>query len=356
MAPATFHEVFGFAAEALASAPGRVNLLGEHTDYNDGFVLPTALPLETCVETALSRDGANHFYAAELDERVSCPPQGPVPEGFAAYIHGCLCLLKEQGFQVAPVAVRVTSRVPMGAGLSSSAALEVAVLRAMRTLFRFDLDDVRIAQMAQQAEIRFAHVNCGIMDQMASSLADARHMLFLDTRSLERKILPLPEGGELLVLDCGVPRRLGESMYNQRREECEEASRILGVKALRDVDDLSLLSKLPDDLQKRARHVVTENRRVLEAAQGVDAVRFGELMNASHESLRDDYMVSIHPLDHLVQLLQDREEVFGARLTGAGFGGACVALVRTGNSRKVGEQVLELYREAGHNGKLLVAQ
>lgn len=354
MPAVNFKELFGLQPEASAQAPGRVNLLGEHTDYNDGFVLPIAIPQTTRVEIARSRDGLDHFYARDLDKLVTSQPSGPVPEGFAAYLYGCLHLLRESGAPVPALALWVDSQVPMGSGLSSSAALEVAALRAVRELFRLDLDDVRVAQLAQRAEIGFAGVNCGIMDQMASSLADERHMLFLDTRTLERRLLPLPEGAELLVLDSGVPRRLEESGYNERRQQCEEAARLLGVRALRDVEDLALLDPLPEDLARRARHVVTENLRVLEAAQGVDAARFGELMNFSHRSLRDDFEVSIPALNLLVQLLQGEEEVFGARLTGAGFGGACVALVRIGSAAAVGERVLALYREKGQQGTLLV--
>jgi galactokinase len=354
MATATFQDLFGFAPEARAKAPGRVNLLGEHTDYNDGFVLPSAIPQQTSVQMARSRDGRDHFYALDLQQRADAEPQGAPPTGFAAYLYGCLSLLREEGHPVSPVSILVDSEVPMGAGLSSSAALEVAVLRGARELFSLPVDDVRIAQLAQQAEIRFAHVNCGIMDQMASSLADPQHMLFLDTRTLQRKLLPLPQGGELLVIDSGVPRKLEESMYNLRRHECEEAARLLGVAALRDVEDVGRLSTLPDPLQRRARHVVTENARVLEAAAGVDACRFGKLMNASHQSLRDDYEVSIAALDLLVELLQRERFVYGARLTGAGFGGACVALVREGNGAAVGGEVLPRYQEKGYQGKLLV--
>lgn len=354
MRPETFEHAFGFPPEASASAPGRVNLLGEHTDYNDGFVLPIAVPLETTVELARSRDGMNHYFAVDLQERAWSEPGGAVPSGFASYLHGCLALLRMSGYHVDPVSVQVTSRVPMGSGLSSSAALEVAFLRAARARFKLDLDDVSLALMAQQAEIRYAGVNCGIMDQMASSLADSHHMLFIDTRSLERKLLPLPPRSELLVLDCGVPRRLGGSMYNLRRQECEEAARLLGLNALRDLENPSDINRLPKLLAKRARHVVTENERVLEAVSGVHACRFGELMNASHASLRDDFEVSIPELDLLAGLLQSRQEVYGARLTGAGFGGACVALVREGKAAEVGAHVLELYRVEGQQGKLLV--
>lgn len=353
MVAASFSDLFGYSAEAMASAPGRVNLLGEHTDYNDGFVLPTAIPRQTWVELAVSRDGINHIYAVQLGERLSFSLTGDVPGGFASYVFGCLSLLQEGGFPVRPIAARISSDVPMGAGLSSSAALEVAMLRGLRQLFRLDLNDVTIARFAQQAEIRFAGVNCGIMDQMASSLADAEHMLFLDTRSLDRKLLPFPPGAELLVIDSGVPRSLAGSMYNQRRTECEEAARLLNVTALRDIADPAGLAGLPPLLQQRARHVVRENNRVLEAAQGVNAERFGQLMNESHTSLRDDFEVSIPPLDHLVSLLQS-EGAYGARLTGAGFGGACVALVKQGTAAAVGREVLKRFQQQGGEGRLLV--
>lgn len=351
-----FEDLFGVPPEAEASAPGRVNLLGEHTDYNDGFVLPIALPLATRVQIARSPDQLDRFFARDLDQLVCCSPEGPVPAGFAAYPHGCLTLLRECGFKVPAVVLCIESQVPMGAGLSSSAALEVATLRAARELLGVPIDDLEVAQLAQQAEIRFAGVNCGIMDQMASSLGHIGQMLFLDTRTLERRLLPLFAGSEVLVLDSGVPRRLGESGYNERRQQCEEAARLLGVRALRDVADQKALSTLPDLLLRRARHVVSENLRVLQATQGVDAAGFGRLMNASHQSLRDDFEVSVPELDLLVGLLQKKQEVFGARLTGAGFGGSCVALVQQGTAHVVANEVLNSYREKGCQGALLVPQ
>ena len=354
MSANSFEEVFGFSPEASASAPGRVNLLGEHTDYNDGFVLPIAISQRTHVQLARSRDADNHFYSNQIQKVLSGSMEGPIPGGFAGYITGCIHLLIEKKFSLFPVSLYIDSQVPIGAGLSSSAALEVSVLRGLRNLFAIDIDDVNIALLAQQAEIRYAHVKCGIMDQMAASLADTENMLFLDTRTLERKLLPLPEDSELLVIDSGVTRSLAGSGYNQRREECEEAARLLGVPALRDVNDETLLVGLPQTLYRRARHVVSENNRVLEAARSVNAIRFGELMNASHASLRYDFEVSIEPLDILVELLQNHSSVYGARLTGAGFGGACVALVRKGTASIIAEEVLSRYRQAGYKGKLLV--
>jgi galactokinase len=216
----------------------------------------------------------------------------------------------------------------------------VATLRALRARFGVELDDSALALLAHQAEVRFAGVRCGIMDQMVSSLGSPDHMLFLDTRSLERALLPLPPSSELMVLDSGVPRSLAASGYNTRRAECEAAARALGVPALRDVLDVSVTSPLDPPLDRRARHVVTENARVLQARRAIDATAFGALMNESHASLRDDFEVSTAELDLLVALLQSQPQVHGARLTGAGFGGACVALLRQGEHEIVAQTVL----------------
>ncbi|MBB6099833.1 galactokinase [Deinobacterium chartae] len=347
----TFLEVYGHEPELTSKAPGRVNLLGEHTDYNGGYVLPTAIPQLTTVQVARGQ-GRHEVYSADLEEAYAFGDDGEL-DGFARYVGGCIRVLESEGFEVPPLRLWVASEVPMGAGLSSSAALEVAVLRAINDLLGLGLDGVRIAQLGQRAEIEHAGVQCGIMDQMASSLADAEHMLFLDTLTLERRVLPLPAGTEVLVVDSGVARSLAGSGYNERRAQCEEACALLGVKFLREVTDAAALEALPDLLKRRARHVVTENARVLEALSA-DAAEFGRLMNASHASLRDDYEVSVPPLDELVARLQERPEVYGARLTGAGFGGACVALVRAGTALEVGRSVLEGYEAAGHPGGRVV--
>ncbi|MBE7940552.1 MULTISPECIES: galactokinase [Ramlibacter] len=350
-----FEEVFGRAPETLAQAPGRVNLLGEHTDYNDGFVLPVAIPQHTRV--ALRRNEGRE------DFELQAQGQGPVVrfrlgqaprEHFASYVYGCLMEAAARGIEVPPLQIHVASEVPMGVGLSSSAALEVATLRALRSLLAAPLDDVLIAQLAQRAEIEYAGVNCGIMDQMASSLAATDRALLLDTRSLERRSVPLPAGSAVLVMDSGVARSLAASGYNQRRAECEQAARLLGVASLREVSDVAALQGLPELLRRRARHVVTENARVLRAVDCADAARFGALMNESHASLRDDYEVSTPALDQLVDLLQRQPGVFGARLTGAGFGGACVALCEAGRVMAVGAAVLPAYAAQGHHGAVLV--
>jgi galactokinase len=350
-----FQQIFDTAPQVKASAPGRVNLLGEHTDYNDGFVLPTAIPQQTTVYIGASPDDRHHFYSVNLEEQVDVAPEKPIPSGFAQYIQGCIRVLETMGYTVPPINLLVTSSVPIGSGLSSSAALEVATLRGLRSFLNLELDDVKIAQLGQQAEIQYAGVNCGILDQMACSLADTEHILFLDTRTLDRQVLRLPEGTEIVVIDSGVARSLATSGYNQRRAECEEAARLLKVTALRDINDPHRVTSLPEPLNKRTRHVITENNRVLQVLREISAPEFGELMNASHASLRDDYEVSVPELDQLVTLLQNTPGVFGARLTGAGFGGSCVALVKMGEGKAIAEGVLNRYADSGHQGRILVS-
>lgn len=345
---------FGGAPDARASAPGRVNLLGEHTDYNDGFMLPVATPQRTEVALGASMDGHFNVYSATLDASVRFGRDRPAPGGFASYVEGCIRLVEEEGITVPPLRVYVNTRLPVGAGLSSSAALEVAMLRALRSLLGLPFDDVALARMAQLAEIRYAKVNCGIMDQMASSLADTGHMLFIDARTLSHRLQEMPPDSEIIVVDSGVPRTLAGSKYNERRAECDAAARRLGVPSLRDVADPALVEDLPSPLRERARHVVHENLRVLEVAAGASAARFGELMNASHASLRDDYAVSIAALDHLTDDLRDQPGVHGARLTGAGFGGACVALCRKGIAREAARAALARYKAGGMAGALLI--
>lgn len=348
-----------------ADAPGRVNLLGEHTDYSEGYVLPTAIPQRTRVTLRPPSGAEYRVRSASLGQGAAFTLDRLPAEGFARYLYGCLHEARAAGGVLPYFDIEIESEVPIGAGLSSSAALEVAMLRALRAALGAPWDDVAIARMAQRAEVEHAGVRCGILDQMASSLADTGSALFIDTRTLERRRLPLPPGSAVLVLDSGVTRALAESGYNQRRSECEEAARLLGVAALRDVgaaDDPpaagrteAAIERLPEPLRRRARHVVSENGRVLEAlACDGDARRFGLLMNRSHASLRDDFEVSVEPLDRLVAMLQAHPAVFGAKLTGAGFGGATVALCRSGELREVAQETLAGYARGGGSGRMLV--
>ena len=351
----TFEDVFGGPPAAVADAPGRVNLLGEHTDYNEGYVLPIAIAQRTHVAMRPSAQRVNTLHAATLSRSVQFSLDAPPADHYATYVYGCLREAKAQGIELSSLDIHVWSEVPIGVGLSSSAALEVATLRALRNLLRAPFDDVLIAKMAQRAEIEHAGVRCGIMDQMASSLADTSRALFLDTRTLERALVSLPPSSAVLVLDSGIARSLAASGYNERRAQCEAAARRLELPALRDVLDESELDVLPQPLRRRARHVYTENRRVLSALDGVSAELFGQLMNESHASLRDDYEVSIAPLDTLVALLAAHPSVYGARLTGAGFGGACVALCDAQAIPEVGPSVLREYERRGFaGGRVLV--
>ena len=305
-----FQEVYGVLPQASAQAPGRVNLLGEHTDYQEGYVLPTPIPYFTRVEAA-PLEGAVEAFSENLGELRARPLSSPPQGDFLDYLLG------------------VVRDLPMAAGLSSSAALEVAALRALRTLYRLPLSDLEVARLAQKAEVEYVGVRCGIMDQMAASLGQPGQALFLDTRTLAYENLPLPPGVRVAVLDLGLGRRLAEAGYNRRRQEAEEAAKRLGVRSLRDVADLCLVESLPSPLDRRARHVVSENLRVLrgvEALRRGDARAFGELMTQSHRSLAQDYEVNLPELDALVEEAL-RAGAYGAKLTGAGFGGAVVALV-----------------------------
>lgn len=232
-----FADVFGSEPEVEASAPGRVNLLGEHTDYNGGFVLPAAIPQRTQVFMGRSGDEWCRFYSANLDQQVRYRIGGALQVGFAAYLVGCIEVPRTLGHKITPVEILIRSDVPMGAGLASSAALEVAALRGFRTLFGLDIDDLGIARLAQQAEIRYVGAPCSLTDPMVASLGDSRHLLFLDTRNLQWRLLPLPEDSEFIVLDSGVPQGSALRGQHRRRAECEEAARRLGVESLRDIDD-----------------------------------------------------------------------------------------------------------------------
>jgi galactokinase len=331
----SFQEIFGKYPAVAASAPGRVNLIGDHTDYNQGFVLPTAIPQQTTVEAAIGT-AHSEVYSATLDRTVRFD-SGTLID-FARYVGGCVRVLKDGGASIPPLQLRIASDVPVGAGLSSSAALEVAVIRAIKALLDLDLSPDEIAALAHQAEVEHAGVACGVMDQIACSIGEPDLMLFLDTMTMERRLVPLPQGAEMLVINSGIPRALAGTQYNQRRAECEAAAAMLGVPSLRQVGDPSAVERLPSPLKERARHVVNENARVL-AAINADAAEFGALMRASHASLRDDYAVSVPAVDQLVAALQRCSDVFGARLTGAGFGGCCVALVAAGQGIALGRDI-----------------
>jgi galactokinase len=354
-----------------ASAPGRVNLIGEHTDYNGGFVLPTAIPQRTRVELARRGDGNVQVRSAQESGSGVYALGGEARRGdWVDYVQGVTWALRLAGLDVAGgFDLTIDSDVPLGAGLSSSAALEVAVLRALRDTFDLQISDVKLAQLGQLAENDFVGARCGIMDQMAASLADETTALFLDTRSLDFRRIPLPAEADLVVVHSGVSHTIAANAqdegelgdYNTRRAECEEAARRLGVPQLRDLslEDLHRIDRqLPVPLNRRARHVVTEDARVLDAVQALEAsdlVQLGHLFAASHASMRDDFEVSVPEVDLLVDLAQADPAVYGARMTGGGFGGSVVMLARRGEGLAAGERIASAYVErSGKSPTLLV--
>lgn len=333
-------------SEFVADAPGRVNLIGEHTDYHDGFVLPCAIPQRTVAtlrprSDACVRARSDEAGAAPIEYRIGREARGL---GWGDYIQGLTWVLRTQGFTPGGFELHLRSDVPVGAGLSSSAALEISTLRAIRAGFRLPLSDIDLARAGQRAEVEFVGAPVGIMDQMASSLAGERNALFLDTRTLAFELIPLPRGLDLVVIDSGVAHQHAGGDYVTRRRESEEAARLLGVDRLRDAppDALERLSHLPPLLARRARHVITENARVLQARLALlepDLHRLGELFNQSHASLRDDYEVSVPAVDLLVELAQAQPQTFGARITGGGFGGAIVIAAAAGAGPSIASRV-----------------
>jgi galactokinase len=359
---ADFRSLFGHEPAVTASAPGRVNLIGEHTDYNGGFVLPTAIPQRTTVCLSPRADRTVRAASPGIDATTyEYQLGGEEPRHrWLDYVQGTTKLLEADGQPISGFEAAIASDVPVGSGLSSSAALDVALLQALRHAFGLKIDEVALARLAQRVENEFVGAHVGIMDPMAASLADAGTALFIDTRSLAYKRLPLPTTADLVVINSGIEHRHSAGDYNTRRRECEEACKLLDVRQLRDlgVADLPRLQDLPDVLRRRARHVITEDQRVLDAVaalQAGDVRRLGELFFASHESQRRDHEVSIPEIDRLVELARQQPHVFGARLTGGGFGGSVVMLARRGTGGSVSRAIVEQYsKETGQRATVLV--
>jgi galactokinase len=316
----------------VATAPARANLIGEHTDYNGGFVLPMPLDCATTVTAERTeRPGTVHLESRTLGLSATIEGEWPRRRDWTDYPLGCLEMLRRRAIALPGLSLTIESTVPMGAGVSSSAALEVATLKAVRALLGLELDDVEIALLAQRAESEFVGVPCGIMDQMVASLGRPGEAMLIDTRDLSRRSVPLPRGHLFAVLHSGIAHKLSESGYGERRRECSEAAQRLGVGSLREAatgDDRIL--RLPEPLPRRVRHVLSENARVLAMVEALAAGRteeIGRLMLASHESQRDDFEVSIPEINALVAAAI-RHGAAGARLTGGGFGGSIVALLR----------------------------
>lgn len=354
----SFSQIFRRVPEVAWQSPGRVNLIGEHTDYNDGFVLPLALTLGTTVEGARRDDRVLRIASREPElAMVEVPLDGLAPGsvgGWTAYVAGTAWALAEKGVSLVGADLLIDGTIPRGAGLSSSASLECSTAGALLALAGADLPLRDIALLAQRAENVFVGVPCGVMDQFASTHARAGHLLLLDTRSLEVRHIPFDlaaDGLALLVVDTRAPHALVDGEYAARRASCEEAVRILGVRALRDVTDLdAALASLHDDvLRRRVRHIVSENERVLdvvELLESGDVRAIGPILSASHVSMREDYEISCRELDLVVDTAL-AAGALGARMTGGGFGGSAIALVELTDLDRVRETILDAFTAAG---------
>ena len=350
---ASFEEHFGVAPPLLSRAPGRVNLIGEHTDYNDGFVLPVAIDRACWIAFRLRDDRLLGLESLDT-ESATAIELAHLPEeregSWVDYVVGVAWALNEAGIALGRgLEGMMSGDVPIGAGLSSSAALELAVARALSESSGFPWDPARMALVAQRAENGYVGVQTGIMDQMISASARAGHALLLDCRTLATRHVPVPNEAAVVVLDTATRRELVTSAYNERRAQCEAAARHFGVKALRDVDVETFerrAGELDEVTRRRARHVVTENARTLAAADALargDLAEMGSLMDASHTSLRDDFEVSRKELDTIVAIARAQDGCWGARMTGAGFGGCAVALCETGAAETLATETARRY-------------
>jgi galactokinase len=367
---ASFFGAFDAAPTALVQAPGRVNLIGEHTDYNDGFVLPCAINFQTVVAIQPRPDARVRVVASDygnaMDEFwIDTPIAHKARPPWANYVRGVLQMMRESGMPALGANLAIAGDVPRGAGLSSSASLEVAVAQAFKMVHGLaSFSPTDIAQVAQRAENVFVGCQCGIMDQLISARGEAGHALLIDCRSLDARPVPVPDDLAVMIVHSNVQRGLVDSEYNLRREQCETAARHLGVPALRDATLAQLEAQrghLDEVTWRRARHIITENTRTLAAAQALavgDLRDMGRLMAASHASMRDDFEITVPAIDRLVAILQAAiGEVGGARMTGGGFGGCVVALLPSAQVDAASDAVARAYRSpSGQPGTVYICQ
>ncbi len=354
-----FEDSFG-SKPRIFCAPGRVNLLGEHTDYNDGFVMPCAIGFSARVAISSRPDRKLVIQSEEFSEKFEFDLDNLPSRGkgvWSDYVVGIAVMLQQMGQKTPGASLLVRGEVPIGAGLSSSAAIEVASALALMSLNGAKLSLPEVAKLCQRTENVFIGARVGIMDQFISCLGKAGHALLLDCRSLEFKLIPIPESVRLVICNTMVKHEHASGAYNRRREECDEGVKILTqwyqeIRALRDVSVEQLkqhVAEIPATIYKRCLHVVAENRRVQEGAQyltGGEVSRFGELMRESHRSLRDLFEVSCRELDVMAEIAEPLEGYCGGRMTGGGFGGCTVNLVKTNDAQKFAAQIAERYQAA----------
>lgn len=349
-----FVKIFAEPPVGVYCSPGRVNLIGEHTDYNDGFVLPAAIQFYTAIAAAPRDDMLVQAVALDHDSRVQIDLAAVLAKNPAApwsdYLTGVIREFLQHGYGLRGMNLVISGNVPQGAGLSSSASFEVAIASALKHLHNLAIGGKQAALIGQAAENKFVGMNCGIMDQLISALGKAGHAMLLDCRSLDTRLVPLPENLRLIIINSNVKRGLVGSEYNVRRRQCEEAAAHFGVRALRDVSPDRLergRSGLVDVVYRRARHIVTENQRTLEAATALannDLSLLSDLMEESHNSMRDDFEITVKPIDQLVAIVkQVVGTAGGVRMTGGGFGGCVVALAPQGLEADICKAVQQQY-------------
>jgi galactokinase len=359
-----FLQHFQRPATISTSSPGRVNLIGEHTDYNDGLVLPTTIPQRCTVLFAPRDDRQARVHSVQMKDTQTYPlGEERAGRDWLDYVQGVTEELRKGGFALQGFDALVSSDVPVGSGLSSSASLMVTVTKGLRALNHLQIDDVAVAKLAQRGENGLVGARVGLMDQMACSLAKDGEALLIDFKTLEFRTVKLPANAELVILHSGLTHSLksddGTRNYKTRRRECEHACEVLGISSLRDLTtaDLGRINALPAPFAARARHVVTENARVLEAVAAFetdDLERVGQLFYLSHASMRDDYDVSEPEIDLIVDLARETPGIYGARLTGGGFGGSVVMLAVKGQGRAAGERINGAYtQQSGLEGRLM---
>ncbi len=346
------HEQRWGRAEILSRAPGRVNLIGEHTDYNDGFVLPMALPFDTAIAASRAPNGSRtEIFSEGFGHAVlAAAPTDIEPHHWAAYLHGVHYLLQAEGVDPGPWKATIATDIPAGAGLSSSAALEVAAVSTILSLAQTERSPAETARLCQRVDNEIVGIPSGLMDQMISASAIKGHACLIDCRSLQIRPYPLPDESVVAIMDTNTRRQLVDSEYSNRRAACARAAAAMGLESLRDarLQDLERLAPELGTERRRAHHVITENQRTLDAAQAMsdgDPETLGALMNASHESLRDDYEVSGPALDQITEIARDSPGCFGARLTGGGFAGCAVALVKAGKAAEFQATVAQRYQK-----------
>ena len=344
----------GHRRTIIGEAPGRVNLIGEHTDYSGGFVLPTVIPQTTAVAVAANADTTSRAWSASVphdQQQVRFVVGEEARSGtWVDYVQGATAVLRAAGHRVGGFDAVIRSEVPLGSGLSSSASLSVAMLRALRELFQLRIEDSVLAGLARRIETDFIGVPVGVMDPIACALGAPNHALFLDTRDLSWQLVRIPSTAEFAVINSGIVHNIATGNYRQRRQECDAAMRALGVTDLRDPSALQRqrVDDLPEPLRQRARHVISENSRVVAAVDALrkrDIASFGALMDESHVSLRDDYDVSVPPIDRMVEIARAQRGVLGARITGGGFGGSIVVLAMAGQAARVAAAVAQAARD-----------